>query len=189
MANVADNPSSPTRWVQRVLVPVEDSAGRRILVPLGPTTWRRQLVAGVVVMAGALPVYMVANSKYGRPPKLSFLLLSIGIIGIVGWLLDGQRYLGAGSAATAIGGGITISREAFISEYALVFALLAVALLCLVRINPRAINGSAGLLIYIAIFTANLRDPVLPRGVAFAMAMVAWGGVRAWRAFKAKPSG
>jgi len=147
------------------------------------------LAAGLVVVAGALPVYVLANSTYGRPPKLSFVLLSIGIIGIVGWLIDGERYLGAGSAATAIGGGITISREAFIDEYAMMFGLLAVALVCLVRINPRALNGSAGLLTYVAASTAIVHDAALPRGVPFVIVMLLWGGIRAWRAFKARPSG
>lgn len=143
------------------------------------------MAAGVAVMAGALPVYLLANSRYGRPPRLSVVLLAVGIVGIVGWLIDGHRYVGAGAAAAAVGGGLTISREAFVDEYAVVFGLLAVALVCVVRINPRAVNGCAGLLLYVAASTGRLHDPdLLPRGVAFAVVMALWGGSRAWRARK-----
>lgn len=155
-------------------------------MPLAPSTPGRRLVAGLWVMVGAVPVYLVANSSFGRPPNMYGVLVAVGIVGIVGWLIDGDHYLGASAAALAVGGGIAISREAFVDEYFTVFGLMAVALMCVVRINPRAVNGCAGLLLYVAASTGKLHDPdLLPRGLAFAVVMLIWGSAGVRRARKA----
>lgn len=188
--------SGPTGGAEAAVAPGEGvghvggaPAGVRF-VPFGPITRRRQVAGAAVVMAGAIPVALLAGSSYGRPPNLSVVLLAIGIIGMVGWMVDGRRYLGAASAAVAIGGGITTAREAFLDEYALMFSFLAVALIGVVRVNPRAINGSAGLLFYVASSTIGLHQSdqsPLPRELIFALVMLTWGGMSLLRSRKVPP--
>ncbi len=147
--------------------------------PFGPTTRTRQVRAAAVVMAGALPVGMVAESSYGRPPNLHIVLLAIGVIALVAWLVDGRRYVGAGSAATALGLAFVLMGKTSLDPYFLVFGLLGAALLLVSKANSRAIGGSAGLLLYVAINAAGLHRAdatLLPRAWIFALIMLVWGG-------------
>lgn len=149
------------------------------VIPFGPTTHTRQLVAAAIVMAGALPAALVAHSSYARPPRVSVAIVALGVIATIGWLVDGRRYFGAGIAALAVGGGITISREMFVDEYAMVFGLLGGALLLVASVNPRAVTGCAGFLLYAATHALSAQQSdwtLLPRPLVLALILLVWGG-------------
>ncbi len=149
------------------------------IVPFGPTTRRRQLAAAGVVMAGAVPIGLLAHASHARPPRVSVAIVGLGVVALLGWLIDGRRYFGGGITALAVGGGITIAREAFVDEYAMVFGLLSVALFAIDRVNRRAVTGCAGFLLYAATHAISAQQPdwtVLPRPLVFGLILLVWGG-------------
>lgn len=133
-------------------------------------------------MAGAIPIVILIAADYGRPPLLYGVLAAIGATALLAWMADGRRYLGAGAASLALGLGIGIAAEAEIPQYqnALVFGLLGAALLLVSRVNPRAVLGAAGLLLFTAASAAYAvsqgRTPI-PEAWFYAGLMVVWGAV------------
>lgn len=161
--------------------PVVKDADAPRIEPFGPTTRRRQLAGAMIVMAGALPVALLADSHYGRPPRLHMVLVAIGAVAMVAWLVDGRRYVGAGSASLALGLAFTFITQTGLDPYFLMFGLLGASLLLVARVNPKAVSGSAGLLIYVALNAVGLHRAdatILPRAWVFAIIMLAWGGSR-----------
>ncbi|MGH9188986.1 MAG: hypothetical protein ACRD0Q_02975 [Acidimicrobiales bacterium] len=158
--------------------PAED--GPRI-EPFGPTTRARQIVGAVVVMAGAIPTAMIAGSD---TQPLYRILLVIGGAATLGWLIDGSRYVGAGSAALALGLAFIISEKTELDLFALLFGLLAAQLFIVSHVNPRAVKGTVGLFLYVATTSLSLHGSttVLPRPWIFAIVMLLWGGLPLRRA-------
>lgn len=146
--------------------------------PFGPTSHARHVVAALVVMAGAVPVALVADRGGSGRLRLYTVLLAIGIVGTTAWLVDGRRYLGAGIAALALGIGYSVVERTTVDEYAIVYGFLGTALLLVSRVNPRALGGSAGLLLYTSISSLSLHGnrPLAPRAIVFASIMLMWGG-------------
>jgi len=147
--------------------------------PFGPTTRPRQVLAAAVVMAGALPVAIIAASSTDARPRLYLVVLAVGVIGTVGWLIDGRRYLGAGLAALGLGTALTLIRETAVDAYFLIFGLVGLALLIVSKISPLATPGVAGLLIYVGLASravAGGGDPLLPNAVTYGLIMILWGG-------------
>lgn len=147
--------------------------------PFGPTSRQRQIAAAAVVMAGAVPVAMIAASSTTARPKLYLMVLAIGIIGTFAWLIDGRRYLGAGLGALGLGTALTLVRETTVDPYFLIFGLVGLALLIVSKVNPLATPGVAGLLIYTALASRGVShggDSLLPRPLTFALVMIVWGG-------------
>ncbi|MGQ0744473.1 MAG: hypothetical protein ACT4OS_09095 [Acidimicrobiales bacterium] len=158
---------------------IADDTDRPRFEPFGSTTPNRQRRAGLLMMASALPVGLLAHSAYGRPPRLHIVLLAIGVLALGAWLVDGRRYLGAGSASAALGLAFVLMEQTNLDPYFLTFGLLGVALLVVSRVNLRAVGGSAGFLIYMALNSANLHRvdaALLPRAWVFALIMLVWGG-------------
>lgn len=147
--------------------------------PFGPTSRHRQVLGALVVMAGALPVAVIATSRYGRPPYLYVVLIAIGVTGMVGWLVDGRRYLGAASAALALGAAFTIGAETALDQYGLLFGLLGLALLLVSQVNPAALPGSGALLVFVAWSALGVRragDTPIAQAWVFVVVMLVWGG-------------
>ena len=150
-------------------------------VPFAPTTRRRQVAGALIVMAGAIPIAWLAAAGYGRPPYLFGVLLGVGSVGTLGWLVDGQRYVGAGITALALGSAFAIARETELDESGLVFGLIGIALFVISRVNPRAVAGAAGLLIYTSTSAFGVHETgrtALPPALVFTTVMLAWGGVQ-----------
>jgi len=158
----------------------------------------RQVAGAIVIMAGAVPIALLIAADYGRPPKLYAVLAAIGATALLAWAVDGRRYLGAGAASLAVGLGIGIAAETDIPRYqnALVFGFLGVALLLVSVVNPRAVRGAAGLLLFTggsAALAVSQERLSFPEAWIYAALMVAWGAVvlatlgRGKRAVQAQP--
>lgn len=144
------------------------------------------MAGAAVIMAGAIPIALLAPTAYGRTPRLWSVLITIGIVGLVAWLVDGRRYVGAASASLAVGSALGISAEANLDRYtfALLFGFLGVALLAVFRVNPRAVIGSAGLLLFTSASAAFVHmvgiggadpQPTIPHAWAYVGLMILWG--------------
>lgn len=152
------------------------------IAPFGTTTRRRELVAAMVVMGGALPVGLLAGSSVGRPPKLYVVLIAIGVIGTVAWLVDGRRYVAPGAMALGVGVALAIGQETTVDPYALAFGFIGAVLLLLGRINPQAIAAAGGFLVYLASVVGYHRaNDTSPRPWLFPLIMVVWGGAHLLR--------
>lgn len=161
--------------------------------PFGPTTRRRQVAAALVIMAGAVPIALIAPTVYGRPPRLWSVILTIGVVATVAWLVDGRRYLGVGAAALGIGGGFTIAQEADVQDYqfALIFGLLGLALLVVRAANPAAVGASAGLLLLIsasATIFVSIDRTSFPEAWFYVGLMLVWGGIQLARSLGPGPA-
>ncbi len=155
--------------------------------PFGPTSRGRQSAAALVIMAGALPIAFLATTSYGRPPRLWSVILTIGVMAMLAWLVDGRRYLGVGTVAMAIGGAFTIAQLAEVQDYqfALIFGLLGVALLVVRAVNPPAVGASAGLLLFIATSATtfvSIERTSFPEAWFYVGLMIVWGAVQLVRA-------
>lgn len=160
--------------------------------PFGPTTRRRQAAAALVIMAGAVPIALIAPTVYGRPPRLWSVILTIGVVATVAWLVDGRRYLGVGTAALGIGGGFTIAQEADLQDYrfALIFGLLGLGLLVVRTVNPAAVGASAGLLLLIsasATTFVSIERTSFPEAWFYVGLMLVWGGIQLARSLGGGP--
>lgn len=115
----------------------------------------REVLAATVLLAGAAAV-AVGTDLLGF--KLYENLAVLGAAATLAWLVDGtaQRYIGAGTVALAIGGGLTLGTRLHIPgyEHLVVFGFVGVALLLVSYINPKAVRGSAALFVLIAITVA-----------------------------------
>lgn len=82
-------------------------------------------------------------------------LAVLGAAATLAWLVDGTaaRYIGAGTVALAVGGGLTLGARLNIADYQqlVVFGFVGLALLLVSYINPKAVRGSAALFVLIAI--------------------------------------
>lgn len=164
-----------------------------VFEPFGPTTRRRQVAGALVVMAGAIPIALLAPTSYGRPPRLWSVILTIGVVATVAWLVDGRRYLGVGAAALAIGGGFTIAQEAEIQDYqfALLFGLLGAGLWLVRAVNPAAVGASAGLLLLISASAStfvSIDRLSFPEAWFYVPLLLAWGGIQLARSLGHQPA-
>ena len=163
-----------------------------VFEPFGPTTRRRQVAGALVIMAGAIPIALIAPTFYGRPPRLWSVILTIGVVATVAWLVDGRRYLGVAAAALGIGGGFTIASEAEVQDYqfALLFGLLGAGLLVVRAVNPAAVGASAGLLLLIsasATTFVSIDRTGFPEAWFYVPLMLVWGGIQLARALGTVP--
>ena len=158
------------------------------LQPFGRWTKGRQTAGALVIMAGAIPIALLAPTSYGRVPRLWSVLIVIGIVGLVAWLVDGRRYVGAAAASLAVGAALGTAAEADLDRYtyALLFGFLGAALLAVFRVNPAAVIGSAGLLLFTSASAAIVHlvgigggdpQPTIPHAWAYVVLMVLWGAV------------
>lgn len=156
--------------------------------PFGPRDERRQIAGASVIMAGAIPVALIAPTFYGRPPRLWSVLVTIGVVGLIAWVVDGRRYLGAAAASLAVGSALGISAEAGLDRYtfALLFGFLGIALYAVLKVNPAAVLGSVGLLLFASASAALVHlfgigggdpQPSIPQAWAYVPVMLAWGGL------------
>ncbi len=164
-----------------------------VFEPFGPTTRRRQVAGALVIMAGAIPIAVIAPTFYGRPPRLWSVILTIGVVATVAWLVDGRRYLGVAAAALGIGGGFTIAQEAEVQDYqfALLFGLLGAGLLLVRAVNPPAVGASAGLLLFIAASATtfvSIDRTGFPEAWFYVPLMLVWGGIQLARVLGTTPS-
>ncbi len=157
--------------------------------PFGPTTRRRQVAGALVIMAGAIPIALIAPTFYGRPPRLWSVILTIGVVAMLAWLVDGRRYLGVAAAALGVGGGFAIAQEAEIQDYqfALLFGLLGAGLLLVRAVNPAAVGASGALLLLIsasATTFVSIERTSFPEAWFYVGLMVVWGGVQLARSLR-----
>ena len=153
-----------------------------VVEPFGHTTLRRQRAGALFVMVGSAPLALMVLADAN--PYL--LLLAIGAIATGAWLVDGRRYLGPGTVAMGLGIGLTLARDFELAKYELplVLAGIGVALTVIRFVNPRAVLGAAGLLVYAALSGAILdRTPdAIESGWGFVTLMIVWGGIQLARA-------
>ncbi len=132
-----------------------------VVEPFGCGTLRRRRAGAVVLMVGALPMALMVLAD-ARP---YLFLLAIGAIARCAWLIDGRRYLGPGTVALGLGVGLVLARDLELAKYELplVLAGIGVALTVIRFVDPRAVLGAAGLLVYAAFSGAILDrtpDPI-----------------------------
>lgn len=115
-------------------------------------------VAGALVLALGAAAVGVCTGALGFPLYENLAIL--GAAATLAWLVDGsaQRYLGAGVAALAIGGGLTLGQLLKVPayEHMVVYGFLGLGLMLVSWVNPKAVGGSAGLLMFIASTVAAL---------------------------------
>ncbi len=119
-----------------------------VVEPFGHTTRRRQRAGALVVMIGAAPLALMVLAD----AKPYLLLVAIGAIATGAWLVDGRRYLGPGTVALGLGIGLALARDLDLTKYELplVLAGIGVPLTVIRSVNPEAVLGAAGLLVYAA---------------------------------------
>lgn len=118
---------------------------------LGRPSRAREIGGAAALAAGAVVLAIFTASFH---LVLEEDLLVLGGAATLAWLIDGTglRYLGAGTVALALGGGITLGDHLNVHDpYVIVFGLIGVALLLVRLVNPAAVGGSAGFLIYVAL--------------------------------------
>ncbi len=118
---------------------------------LGRPSRARELGGAAALAAGAVVLAIFTVSSH---LVLEEYLLVLGAAATLAWLIDGTglRYLGAGTVALALGGGITLGDHLSVHDpYVVVFGLIGVALLLVRLVNPTAVGGSAGFLIYVSL--------------------------------------
>lgn len=124
---------------------------------IGRTGRSREVLGAVVLLLGAGAV-AACTGVYGF--TLYENLAVLGAAATLAWLVDGSagRYVGAGTIALAIGGGLTLGRLLHVPgyEHMVVFGFAGLALLLVSFINPKAVRGSAGLLLFISMTVAVL---------------------------------
>lgn len=146
--------------------------------PFGPTTRSRQIAAAAALMLGALPLAVMGAAD----AKAYYVIPVVGVAATVAWLVDGRRYLGPGIVALGVGVALLASRDWGLEKYelALVLGGVGAALLVVSLVNPAAVLGSAGFLLY-AMLTAlgldNVSDAISP-GWIYAAVLLVWGGIR-----------
>jgi hypothetical protein len=159
-----------------------------VVEPFGLSTPGRQRAGAVVLTAGSVPLALMVLAD--AEPYL--FLLAIGAIATCAWLVDGRRYLGPGTVALGLGAGLVLARDLDLAEYELPLVLAGIgAALTVIRfVNPRAVLGAAGLLVYAALSGAILdRTPEpIESGWGFVILMIAWGGIRLARASRPEAS-
>ena len=153
-----------------------------VVEPFGLSTLGRQRAGAVVLIAGSVPLALMVLAD-ARP---YLFLLAIGAIATCAWLVDGRRYLGPGTVALGLGVGLVLARDFDLAKYELPLALAGIgAALTVIRfVNPRAVLGAAGLLVYAAPSGAILdRTPEsIESGWGFVAVMIVWGGIQLARA-------
>ena len=158
-----------------------------VVEPFGLSTLRRRRAGAVVLMLGAVPLALMVLAD----AKPYLFLLAIGAIATCAWLVDGRRYLGPGTVALGLGVGLVLARDFELGKYELplVLAGIGVALTVIRFVNPRAVLGAAGLLVYAALSGAILDrtpDPI-ESGWGFVVVMIVWGGMQLGRAARPVP--
>jgi len=120
-------------------------------VTIGRPTSKRALLGALTLLAGAglLGACTVADWPGYR------LLALLGAVIVAAWLVDGssRRYLGAGAAILAVGGGITLGSDLPISHYehTVIYGALGVALILVSFVNPSAVRASGAAMIFIGL--------------------------------------
>ena len=157
-----------------------------VVEPFGHTTLRRQRAGALVIMAGSALVALMVLAD----AKPYLLLLAIGAIATGAWLVDGRRYLGPGTVALGLGIGLALARDVDLAKYELplVLAGIGIPLIVIRFVNPGAVLGAAGLLVYAALSGAILDrtpDPI-ESGWGFVILMIVWGGIQLARATTVK---
>ncbi|MDP8975564.1 MAG: hypothetical protein M3N28_04215 [Actinomycetota bacterium] len=146
--------------------------------PFGPTTRPRQIAAAATLMLGAVPLAWMGATN----AKPYYVIPVVGVVATLAWLVDGRRYLGPGIVALALGVALLASRDWGLEKYelALVVGAVGAGLLVVSLMNPAAVLGSAGFLLY-AMLTALGLDSVLSSiapGWIYAIVLLVWGGIR-----------
>ncbi len=124
---------------------------------IGQTSPVRETLGATVLLAGAAALAVCAGVL-----KFNFYedLTVLGAAATFAWLVDGtaERYIGAGTGALAIGGGLTLGARFHVRDYEqlVVFGFVGLALLLVSYVNPKAVRGSAALFGLIAITVAIL---------------------------------
>ena len=157
-----------------------------VVEPFGHTTLRRQRAGALFLMVGSAPLALMVLAD----AKPYLLLLAIGAIATGAWLVDGRRYLGPGTVALGLGIGLALARDVDLAKYELplVLAGIGIPLIVIRFVNPGAVLGAAGLLVYAALSGAILDrtpDPI-ESGWGFVILMIVWGGIQLARATTVK---
>ncbi len=118
---------------------------------IGRPTSKRAVLGALTLLAGAgvLGAFTLADWPGYR------LLALLGAVIVAAWLVDGssRRYLGAGAATLAVGGGITLGSDLPVSHYehTVVYGALGVALILVSIVNPSAVRASGAAMIFIGL--------------------------------------
>ncbi len=157
------------------------------VVTIGRPTHRRELLGAVTVLLGAALIAGCTMADW----KGYRLLAVLGGILIAAWLVDGsgQRYLGPGAAALAVGGGITLGIDLPIKDYehTVVYAAIGIAFIVVSYVNPVAVRASGVFMISVALSALALGRGWVDYNVGWEMAsaLALWGGVHAVRTSRA----
>lgn len=155
---------------------------RSVPEPFGPSTSKRRRAGAVVLALGAVPLAVMAMAG----ARAYLFLPAIGGVATCAWLVDGRRYLGPGTVALGLGTGLVLARDLDLARYELPLVLggIGAALTVIRFVDPPAVLGGAGLLVYAALSGAFLdRAPgPIQSGWGFVVILVIWAGIRLARA-------
>jgi len=153
------------------------------LVTIGRPTRRREVLGAATLLVGAV---LLAGCTMADWKGYQLLAMLGGVI-VAAWLVDGsgQRYVGAGLAALAVGGGITLGIDLPIAHYehTVVYGAIGLALILVSFVNPAAVRASGAFMIYVALNALALNRGWVGYDVGWEMAAVLalWGAFQAWR--------
>ena len=147
---------------------------------IGRPTPKRQVLGALTLLVGAAVLAGCTLADWAGYQTLAML----GVVIMAAWLVDGSanRYVGAGSATLAVGGGITLGSDVPIAHYehTVVYGAIGLALILVSFVNPAAVRASGAAMIAIGLtaFALN-RDWVnFDPGWEMTALLALWGAVQ-----------
>ncbi len=156
---------------------------------IGRPTSKRAVLGALTLLLGALVLGACTLADW---PAYR-LQAMLGAVIVAAWLVDGssKRYVGAGTAILAVGGGITLGSDVPISNFerTVVYGAIGVALILVSFVNPAAVRASGAALIFIALTVLALHRgwADLDPGWEMATVLALWGAGQLAR--MGRPSG
>jgi len=155
----------------------------RTLITIGRPTRRREILGAATLLLGA---FLLAGCTMADWKGYQLLAMLGGVI-VAAWLVDGsgQRYVGAGLAALAVGGGITLGIDLPIAHYehTVVYGAIGLALVLVSFVNPAAVRASGAFMISVALTALALNRGWVGYDVGWEMAaaLALWSALQARR--------
>lgn len=125
-------------------------------ITIGRPSRQRELYGAGTLLLGAAVLVACTLADWKGYQKVAVLGAAI----VAAWLVDGtsRRYVGAGLATLAVGGGITLGSDVPISHYehTVVYGAIGLALVVVSLVNPAAVRASGAAMIFIALTAYSL---------------------------------
>jgi len=168
----------------------QEDAEVKPIITIGRPSPKREVLGAATLLLGAVLLAGCTMADW-RPYRLLALL---GGVIVAAWLVDGsgRRYVGAGLAALAVGGGITLGIDLPIAHYehTVVYGAIGVALILVSFINPAAVRASGAFMIFVALTALALGRGWAGYDVGWEMAaaLAAWSVIQAVRISRSRSS-